>query len=151
MTVRITRPGEGEAFPAGPIKFRILEDGEEVDGRIGIVECWLPPGWGGPPQHVHLYHDETFYVLSGTVEFTTGTDKLLAPVGSLVTAPVGDPHAFANPDRDTPASLRCTVNPERYIGYFRELADLRPGPDGMLVPSEVLEVMNRYGTEPFRF
>ncbi|HVB01899.1 MAG TPA: hypothetical protein VNE42_11665 [Acidimicrobiales bacterium] len=38
MTVKITRPGEGETFPADPVKFRILEDGAEVDGRIGVVD-----------------------------------------------------------------------------------------------------------------
>lgn len=150
MTVRVTRPGEGETFPAGPVTFRLLEDGTGVDGRVGIVECRMPPGWGGPPQHIHRQHDETFYVLTGTVQFTSGTDVLLAPAGSLVTAPIGDPHTFSNPDPDTPSSLLCTVTPERYIGYFRELADLRPGPDGMLVAEQVLEIMARYATEPYR-
>jgi len=150
MTVRMTRPDDGDAFPAGPVRFRVLEDGQAVDGRIGIVECSLPPGWGGPPQHIHRQHDETFYILSGTVQFTSGTEVLLARSGSLVTAPIGDPHTFANADKDAPATLLCTVNPERYIGYFRELADLRPGSNGMLEPSDVLRIMGRYATEPFR-
>jgi hypothetical protein len=41
------------------------------------------------------------------------------------------------------------VTPQRYVGYFRELQDLRPGPDGMLVAAEVLALMSRYETEPF--
>jgi len=32
-----------------------------------------------------------------------------------------------------------SVTSERYLGYFRDLVDLRPGPDGVLVPGEVLE------------
>lgn len=150
MTVTITPAGEGEAFPAGPIRFRVLEDGSGVGGRIGVVECSLPPGWGGPPQHIHRKHDETFYVLSGTVQFTSGTHGFSAAAGSLVTAPIGDPHTFANADPDEPASLLCTVTPERYIGYFRELSKLQPGPGGMLRPEEVLEIMSRYATVPFR-
>ncbi len=150
MTVRLTAPGSGESFRAGPVGFRVLEDGTAVNGRIGVVECSLAPGWPGPPQHIHRAHDETFYVVTGTVRFTSGTDTLLAPAGSLVTAPIGEPHTFANADDDEPALLLCTVTPEKYIGYFRELAGLRPGSDGVLDPAQVLAVMQRYATDPYR-
>ena len=150
MTVRVTSPGEGEAFASGPVRFRILEDGVGVDGRFGVAECTIAPGWPGPPQHVHREHDETFFVVSGVVGFRCGSDELLAGAGSLVTAPIGDPHTFFNADADAPATLLCSVTPERYLGYFRDLADLRPGPDGVLVPADVLEVMARYATEPYR-
>jgi mannose-6-phosphate isomerase-like protein (cupin superfamily) len=150
MTVTITGSGEGEEFSAGPVGFRILEDGTSVDKRFGVLECHLSPGWPGPPQHVHRAHDETFYVVTGTVLFTSGTDEFLATAGSLVTAPIGDAHTFGNPDGDAPATLLCSVTPERYLGYFRELRDLGPGPDGMLNPSAVLEIMARYATEPYR-
>ena len=150
MTVKLTSPSEGEAFASGPVNFRIVEDGSTVHGRFGVAECLLAPGWPGPPQHIHREHDETFYVVSGSVRFISGTDELLATAGSLVTAPIGDPHTFGNANSDVPAVLLCTVTPERYLGYFRDLADLRPGPDGLLVPSEVLKVMARYATEPHR-
>ncbi len=150
MTVRLKSPGQGETFASGPVRFRILEDGSGVDGRFGIAECVLGPGWPGPPQHVHREHDETFYVVSGSVRFTSGSDELRAEAGSLVTAPIGDPHTFCNADRDAPATVVCSVTPERYLGYFRDLADLRPGPDGVLVPAEVLGIMARYATEPYR-
>jgi mannose-6-phosphate isomerase-like protein (cupin superfamily) len=149
MTVKLTAPDEAEEFLAGHVRFRILENGTEVDKRFGVAECQLPPGWTGPPQHIHREHDEIFYVVTGTVRFTSGTTDLLAHAGSLVTAPIGDPHTFGNADPDAPASILCTIVPERYLGYFRELQSLRPGPDGMLVPTEVLEVMARYATEPY--
>lgn len=149
MTVKLTAADAGEEFAAGPVRFRILEDGTEVDKRLGVVEGYLPPGWNGPPQHIHRAHDETFYVVTGTVRFTSGTNELLAGAGSLVTAPIGDPHTFGNAEREAPATILCTVVPERYLGYFRDLQSLRPGPDGMLVQAEVLEVMARYATEPY--
>jgi uncharacterized cupin superfamily protein len=117
---------------------------------MGVIECSLPPGWAGPPQHIHRQHDESFFVLSGNVRFTSGTKVLEASAGGLVTAPIGDPHTFANADPDAPASLLCIITPERYIGYFRDLTALRPGPSGSLDPQEVLEVMLRYATEPYR-
>jgi mannose-6-phosphate isomerase-like protein (cupin superfamily) len=150
MTVQLNIPGQGESFNAGPAGFRILDDGSGVSGRFGVIECTLPPGWGGPPQHIHRKHDETFFVMTGTIQFTSGTDILLATPGSLVTAPIGDPHTFANADANAPASLVCTVTPELYIGYFRELTGLKPGANGMLDPSEILEIMGRYSTEPYR-
>lgn len=150
MTVRLNGAGTGETFAAGAVSFRILDDGHGVEGRFGVVECKLAPGWAGPPQHIHREHDETFYVVTGTVTFTSGTEVLTATSGSLVTVPIGDPHTFANTDSVNPATLLCTVTPERYLGYLRELQGLTPNSNGQLNPSEVLAVMSRYATEPYR-
>jgi quercetin dioxygenase-like cupin family protein len=150
MTITLNPAGAGETWSAGGVDFRILADGHAVDRRWGLVECTLAPGWGGPPQHVHREHDESFFILTGTVKFTSGRDELLATSGALVTAPIGDPHTFGNADDQAPASLLCTVTPERYIGYFKELAALQPGPDGRLDPAAILALMGRYATEPYR-
>jgi mannose-6-phosphate isomerase-like protein (cupin superfamily) len=150
MTVLFSPTTEAEPFSAAGCTFRVLDDGGPTAGRIGVVECGLVPGWGGPPQHVHREHDETFYVLTGNVRFTSGTDAYVASAGTLVTVPIGDPHTFANADPDVPASLLCTVTPERYIGYFRELSALPTDTDGRLDPNEILALMARYATDPFR-
>ena len=50
------------------------------------MECTLAPGWAGPPQHIHREHDESFFILTGTVRFTSGREELLATPGALVTA-----------------------------------------------------------------
>src|SRR5262245_16973988 len=150
MTITINPAGTGETWTAGGVEFRILADGLAVDRRWGLVECTIPPGWGGPPQHIHREHDESFFILTGTVRFTSGRDELLATSGALITAPIGDPHAFGNADDQAPASLLCSVTPERYIGYFKELATLQPAPDGQLDPADILALMSRYGTEPYR-
>jgi mannose-6-phosphate isomerase-like protein (cupin superfamily) len=148
--VSVIGPHEGELLRAGPVVHRVLEDGSATDGRLGLVECRMPPGWGGPPQHVHHAHDESFFVLTGHVRIRTGsTEHVLGP-GSLFVAGLGTPHTFGNADADEPASLLLTVTPERYVGYFRELQDLRPGPDGLLDVADVLALMSRYATEPFR-
>ena len=150
MTITVNAARAGEAWSAGGVDFRILADGSAVDGRWGLVECTLAPGWRGPPQHIHREHDEGFFVLTGKVRFTSGRDETLANPGTLVTAAIGVPHAFGNADDQAPASLLCSVTPERYIGYFKELATLRPGPDGQLDPAEILALMSRYATDPYR-
>jgi hypothetical protein len=150
MTITVNGAGAGESLSVGGAGFRVLADGTAVDGRWGLVECTLAPGWSGPPQHLHREHDESFFILTGTVRFTSGHEDVLATPDTLVTAPIGTPHTFANADDQAPASLLCTVTPERYIGYFKELAALPPGTDGRLDPADILAVMSRYGTEPYR-
>ena len=147
--VSVIGPQEGELLRAGPVLHRVLEDGSTTQGRLGLVECRMPAGWGGPPQHVHRAHDESFFVLTGHVRFVSGSDEHVLGPGSSFVAGIGRPHTFGNADAHDPASLLLTVTPQRYVGYFRELQDLRPGPDGMLVAAEVLALMSRYETEPF--
>jgi mannose-6-phosphate isomerase-like protein (cupin superfamily) len=149
MTVRLSH-NDPETFDAAGSTFVVLDDGGATDGRIGLVELRLVPGWGGPPQHVHREHDETFYILSGRVSFTSGGESFVAEPGRLVTVPIGDPHTFANASADEAARLLCTVVPQRYIGYFRELSHLAAKSDGPLDPEEVLAIMSRYATEPYR-
>ena len=80
--------------------FTIIEDGEATAGRIGVVECELEPGWLGPPQHTHKQHDETFYVLEGTVRFATGERSFVLRAGESTTIPLGMPHTFGNASDD---------------------------------------------------
>lgn len=145
----ITTPGQGELLRAGPVTHRIVQDGGAVDGRFAVLECQMPAGWPGPPQHIHREHDETFLVLTGLVKFTTKTAIEISRPGSLVTIPAGVPHTFGNADQDDPATLICTVTPGRYIDYFRELQELHSGPNGLLDPRDILELMARYATEPY--
>lgn len=149
MTLNLVTPEDGELLDIGPLRVRILEDGSRTEGRLGMAEMWLAPGFGGPPLHVHRRHEETFFVLTGTVDFTTGHDTHRVTPGQLVTAPLNTPHTFHNPDADQDATVLFTSTPDLYIDYFRELARLRPGPEG-LDPADVAEVMKKYATEPWQ-
>jgi len=128
------------------MSIRVLEDGGRTAGRLGLIEVTLPPHGAGPPQHLHREHDETFYVLSGNPTFVSGRQELRAGPGTLVTASTGTPHTFANPGPE-PALMLCTVTPEHYIGYFRELEALGLSRSGGFDPAVVAGVMARYATE----
>ncbi|MER5802154.1 cupin domain-containing protein [Streptomyces mirabilis] len=146
MTINLVDQHGGEVLNMHGSRFRILEDGSRTNHRLGIAEVWLAPDIAGPPQHLHREHEETFFVLSGTVAFTSGHDTHLVTAGQLVTAPIGTPHTFANPDKDEEATMLFTSTPDLYIQYFRDLQRLKPGPDG-LNPADVAEVMKKYATE----
>ncbi|MDQ6784857.1 MAG: cupin domain-containing protein [Actinomycetota bacterium] len=149
MTIKIVKPEDGEVINLGAIRTRILEDGTATGKRLGLVEITLKPGGLGPPQHIHRQHDETFFVLSGTVRFTSGEDHVDLSAGSLLTTPIGVPHTFANADAEVEAAMLCTVTPDLYIDYFRELAEAAKA-TGTLEPAAIVEIMSRYATEPYR-
>src|SRR5271170_5149614 len=94
--ISIVAPGQGELALAGPVRLRILEDGSTTSHRLGIAELTIAPHTSGPPQHRHGRHDEGFYVVSGTAQFTVGQQTYEAPRGTLVMIPPGAPHTFAN-------------------------------------------------------
>ena len=89
---------------------RIIEDGSTTAGRLGMAEIVLAPHAGGPPQHRHREHDEGFYVVCGTVRFTSGEKSFDAHARTLVMVPPGAPHTFANPG-DEPASCSTPSPP----------------------------------------
>jgi quercetin dioxygenase-like cupin family protein len=141
-------PAQGERLQAGPFVHRVLEDGSHTERRLAVLEGFMPPGWGGPPPHIHREHEETFFVIEGTVRFSSGTTETVLSAGGFFTAPIGVPHGFGNASDTEPARVLLTVSPERYVGYFRELEGLKPGPDGLLDHQEILALMSRYATDP---
>jgi mannose-6-phosphate isomerase-like protein (cupin superfamily) len=146
VEVAITGPDSGEPIQLGPIRIRILEDGSTTGHRLGMGEITVPPHTDGPPQHRHARHDEGFYVVSGTAQFTVGETSYDAPAGTLVMVPPGAPHTFANPG-DTPAILLNTFTPDLYVQYFRDLQNMIDAGQP-LTPASTIEVMARYATEP---
>ena len=152
MGVHLATPETAEVIdlmPLEPVTVRILEDGTHTGHRAGLIEGSLLPGSGGPPQHIHREHDEMFFVVSGTMRFISGDEHLDVPAGELVTVPIGTPHTFANPDPSQPATVLCTVTPDRFVNYFRELGALAAG--GVPpAPDAIVEVMSHYATEPYQ-
>ena len=148
MVMEVVDMNGGEMIATGPITHRILEDGSHTGHRIGVVEVRIAARSGGAPLHIHREHDETFFIVSGTPTFTGEEDTITAHPGTLVTAPAGTAHGFANPG-EQPAVILATVTPDFYIDFFRELANLRPGPGGFDL-EEVAEIMARYATEVVR-
>jgi mannose-6-phosphate isomerase-like protein (cupin superfamily) len=144
--ISIVRAGEGYPALAGPVQMRILEDGSTTSHRLGIGEITIAPHTSGPPQHRHEQHDEGFYVVTGTAQFTVGDTTYEAGQGTLVMIPPGAPHTFANAS-DELVVLLNTFTPDFYVQYFRDLRDMIQA--GHQISDETLAgVMARYGTVP---
>ena len=148
--VSVLGPRDGELLRAGPVVHRVLEDGSTTEGRARARRVSDAGRLGRPSRSTStaLTTSPSSCSPATSASAAGSTEHVLGP-GSTFVAGMGTPHTFGNADPDEPASLLLTVTPERYIGYFRELQDLRPGPDGMLVPAEILALMARYNTEPY--
>lgn len=75
--------------------YETLATAGDTDGAVGFTVCWVPPG-GGPVAHVHKSADESFYVISGELEFLNGDQTFVANTGDFVFVPRGTRHRFRN-------------------------------------------------------
>jgi mannose-6-phosphate isomerase-like protein (cupin superfamily) len=146
--VKYVPAGGGQMIDNGPVQIRIVEHGDNTTHRVGITEVRLKPDTLGPPQHYHLNHEETFYVVSGLVRFSSAGESIEVGPGGLITAPLRAPHTFANPDHDEPAIMLVTYTPDRYIKYFQQMGGLALG-GGQITDDQDIDIMSGYETYPY--
>ena len=91
----VLRPGEGRAYPMGPISAVFKADGAETARGYSISEWWLDPYTKGPGPHSHT-KDDVFYILAGTMSVLVGTEWIEASAGSFVLVPGEVTHDFEN-------------------------------------------------------
>ena len=88
-------PGEGRAYPMGPLSAVFKADEAETAGHYSISEWWLDPHTKGPGAHSHP-EDDVFYVLAGTMSVMVGPEWFEATAGSFVLVPGNMTHTFEN-------------------------------------------------------
>lgn len=114
-------PGEGRAYPMGPLDAVFKADGDETRGRYSISEWWLEPYTRGPGTHSHD-EDDVFFVIEGTMSFFVGGRWIDAPKGSLVIAPGGTPHDFENRTGERAGALNVSV-PGEFEPHMEGIAE----------------------------
>ncbi len=142
-TSKITRANGGEILQFGLTTIQIVEDGSGTDNRISAISSILPPHVHGPTPHIHLMHDESFYITNGVLRFTVGNDQWNAEAGDYVVIPPGASHEFENVS-DQPVLFMTTFTPAFYINSFRELA--KANAEGHWNKETEANVLMRYAT-----
>jgi mannose-6-phosphate isomerase-like protein (cupin superfamily) len=104
---------------------------QQSSGALGLIEATCPPG-GGPVPHVHPGTDETFYMISGELDFLQGDKVFTAGAGDLVFIPRGLTHRFHNPGIQ-PARMIFVYTPGGAEGLFIEGGD-EPQPGVQVQP-----------------
>jgi mannose-6-phosphate isomerase-like protein (cupin superfamily) len=70
---------------------------KETGGELVVVEVRLAPNspWSGPP-HIHRSQEESYEVLSGTLDILFKGQKKQIKKGERCIVPIGTPHTFGN-------------------------------------------------------
>jgi mannose-6-phosphate isomerase-like protein (cupin superfamily) len=145
----LLEPDGGERLRfIGDSRMQLKIDGADTGGALSFYEYVSQPGVTGPPQHTHHGHDETFYVVDGTYEFTFGTEQVIAEPGAFLFVPRGRPHTFRNTGSRT-GRIVGTFAPARFAEYFRELAEVIERTGAPPDRKEWAELYGRYDTEFF--
>lgn len=87
--------GQGPTIWAVSDVYTVKATAAQTGGLLGFLDASVPPG-GGPEPHAHNDQAETFYLLSGELEFLDGDRTFTAVAGDFVHVPAGIRHRFKN-------------------------------------------------------
>lgn len=120
--------------------YEVLLDAREGISSVGAFISMDPAG-SGPPRHIHHDADESFFVLSGEVEFWVGGETIFAQAGSMMTVPRGTEHCFRVIGAD-PARMLTVMTPGGFESFFLEVAK-----ENLILPQDmprIAEIGERY-------
>ncbi|HZM81257.1 MAG TPA: cupin domain-containing protein [Candidatus Limnocylindrales bacterium] len=116
---------ESLTFQNSGTHVRFVAPGSATRGQYGLFEWNMQPRTAGADAHFHKTFSESFFVLSGTVEFFNGQAWVKGGPGDFLYVPMGGVHGFrALSDEPSSMLILFAPGPPREW-YFRELAEIR--------------------------
>ena len=116
---------------------------DATSGAYSLHERTAPPGARSTP-HVHHHLSESFYVLSGSFEFSVGEATTHGGAGAFVLAPSGTTHSWRVLS-DEPARALVIFAPSAKHAYFEEMDALVRTSAGAADPAKLLALAERFG------
>jgi mannose-6-phosphate isomerase-like protein (cupin superfamily) len=135
-------PGQGRSVSLRGTRVEFKVESDTAKGA-SLSEWNALPGFD-TGLHVHERLEETWFVLSGELDFRVGDQTFTAGPGATVFVPPHVPHAFANRS-EADATFLLTLSPPGHDRYFDELADIL-AVDGPPDPDAIAELRKRYDT-----
>jgi mannose-6-phosphate isomerase-like protein (cupin superfamily) len=139
----LVEPGEGRAVSLRGTDVSFKVESSYAKGA-SCTEWAAAPGFD-TGVHVHERLEETWYMLSGELEFRAGEKTFHAGAGASVFIPPHVPHAFANRG-DAPARFLLITSPPGHDRYFAELAAIL-AVEGPPDSDAIADLRRRYDTE----
>jgi quercetin dioxygenase-like cupin family protein len=143
----VVKAGEGPLVELPGWTYRVKVAASDTAGALTVLEGEMEPGHRGPIEHVHMGHDEAFFVLSGALRFRIGDGTRQLTAGETVFASRGLAHGFSN-DGAEPARYLAMLSPSGYEFYFERLAALIRKHGSMPERDALLGLMAEHGTFP---
>src|SRR5262245_63669734 len=103
--------GQTLVNPASGERITFRATAAETNGELVAIDLELPADRRVPGGlHIHPRQTERFEVVSGTMRFRIGRDRVVAGPGDVVVVPPGVAHDFANAG-DGSALVRVDIEP----------------------------------------
>lgn len=134
--------GEGERVAMGPASVAIKATGEDTAGTLYLGEVEIPPGFQGPPPHVHERLHDMFFVIDGSLMMRLGDEERPVEPGTFVCVPPGVVHTFSNPG-EAPVRFLNFNTPAGWEEYMRDLAAASSAGRAP-TPEEIGRIASRY-------
>jgi quercetin dioxygenase-like cupin family protein len=132
--------GEGRTIWLVGDVYSVKATAAQTGGLLGFLDASVPPG-GGPEPHAHNDQAETFYLLSGELEFLDGDRTFTAVAGDFVHVPAGIRHRFKNKGTHT-AKMVFMFTPGGPEEAFVEFCN--PAQPGEQPPALEAKALERY-------
>ncbi len=126
-------------------KMRVKVAASDTAGSLTLIEARMAGGHSGPAEHIHVGHDEAFFMISGSLRFRVGDGYKSAASGETVFASRGLAHGFSNPS-EAEARYLVALTPSGYEFYFERLAALVRQHGEMPSSEKLAELMAEHGT-----
>ena len=113
-------PRDGKAVDMGSLGARFLLDAAATEGRVAVLEHWIPPRTLAAPLHRHFREDEYSLVLQGRMGAMLGDRVVVAETGDFVFKVRDEWHTFWNAG-DEECRLLEIISPGGFEELFREM------------------------------
>ena len=136
------KASEGRAFDYIDDRINIKVSAKDTGGAYSLMH-WTVAAEATAPAHVHDRYEETFYVLSGALNFLLGQDTIPMEAGDFVRVPAGTRHGYQNASGNS-VELLVGFTPggmeELFYKYRTEESDFD-------INAYVVEARELHGTE----
>ena len=125
MTKRYSHvpPGKGDNYDWSADHTFVKVSADDTNGMYTLMEDNLKANFQ-LGLHMHRTHAETFYVLSGPIEFYIDGDWISAVAGTCLHIPPGIPHACMVTDGITDARMLMIYQPAGFDQYLKALGKM---------------------------
>ena len=102
----MVRPGQVMENPvSGEDRIVFTKTAQQTGGELLELEVYIRAGAPGTPEMVHPHQDETFKVLSGSLDFRIGGQEQHLKAGGSLVIPKGTPHNWWNQSNEEAHAL----------------------------------------------
>ena len=118
----MVRPGQVMENPvSGEDRIVFTKTAQQTGGELFELEVFIRAGAPGTPEMVHSLQDESFKILSGSLDFRIGGHERRLNAGESLLIPKGTPHNWwneSNEEAHALVELRPALRSEEFFANF---------------------------------